>query len=298
MSLSCRTAHRGRAVGTWSLPSCPGLGRCRARACARSADILSRDRPDTVSVLSATAPKHDHPPSYHYVIVISFAYAILSSWISTDPFIGKRQSMKSKYWVFGTLLGCVLLLAIWPTREVQAHFCNDNFSEQQIRENCWWRYWNGLTTDTDRQAPAVASSTTSSAASAVDGTFCDRFFTNQKDRENCWWRYWNGLPLIPASAATSPSTPKVTRGNPSGTNFAAIAPSSDPEDPQVIIAPPRVTLNVPGHDPVNVELDPDGSTDLSELSELDPDCDEATLNIHVDENGNVTVEVVECRSKS
>ncbi|MXZ23628.1 MAG: hypothetical protein F4Y80_01970 [Caldilineaceae bacterium SB0665_bin_21] len=142
---------------------------------------------------------------------------------------------------------------------------------------------------------AVASSTTPTPTSAVDGTFCDRFFTNQKDRENCWWRYWNGLPLNLSNGANPAGT------NPAsvpGTSFAAIAPSTDPEDPIVIIAPPRVTLQIPGQDPVNIELDPDGSTDLSELGELDPDCDEATLNIHVDENGEVVVEVVECRSRS
>lgn len=99
--------------------------------------------------------------------------------------------MKYTYWALGMLLGCLLLLTVRPAGEAHAHFCDDNYAEQQDRENCWWRYWNDLTTDADRE-PLTAKST-----SASDGTFCDSYFTTQQEREDCWWRYWNDRPLVP-----------------------------------------------------------------------------------------------------
>ncbi len=198
--------------------------------------------------------------------------------------------MQYRYWTLGTLLGCLLLLAIWPTGEVQSHYCDDNFSEQQDRENCWWRYWNGLTTDADQEAQATA---TPSSESATDGTSCDELFTEQQDRENCWWRYWNGLPLVPADNI-SPATATPEPGTTSGRAAKASGNSGDPTPTPT----PKVELRVPGHDPVNVGVSEDGKVDMSALNKLEPDCDEATLIVHVDENGNVVIEVEECRSDS
>ena len=99
--------------------------------------------------------------------------------------------MKFTYWALGLLLGCLLLLTVWPTGEAHAHFCDDNYAVQQDRENCWWRYWNDLTTDADRGQLTAQSSPLS------DGTLCDSHFTTQQEREDCWWRYWNDRPLVP-----------------------------------------------------------------------------------------------------
>ena len=98
--------------------------------------------------------------------------------------------MRFGHLAFGTLLGCLLLLAAWPAGETQAHFCDDNFTDQQDREDCWWRYWNDLTTDADRAQPRAESP-------PLGGTVCDSHFTDQQEREDCWWRHWNDRPLIP-----------------------------------------------------------------------------------------------------
>ena len=137
--------------------------------------------------------------------------------------------MRFGYLAFGTLLGCLLLLVAWPTAEVQAHFCDDNYADQKDRENCWWRYWNGFT-DTDQGAQATASSTISSSESAVDGTLCDRLFVDQQDRENCWWRYWNGWPLIPTnsiSQALAIPEPGTTSGNPATATNEGRSPTTN-----------------------------------------------------------------------
>ena len=97
--------------------------------------------------------------------------------------------MRFRYLASGTLLVCLLLLAVWPTVEVQAHFCDDNYTDQQDRENCWWRYWNGLTTDADRAQPRAESP-------PLGGMVCDSHFTDQQEREDCWWRHWNDRLLV------------------------------------------------------------------------------------------------------
>lgn len=210
--------------------------------------------------------------------------------------------MKFGYLSLGLLMGCLLFLVAWPTVEAQAHFCDDNYAEQPDRENCWWRYWNDLSTDADRQGQAVAASTTPTPTPAVDGSLCDRFYTSQPDRENCWWRFWNGLPLVPEESispatatpepgTTSGDTATASSGRRSRSTSGTVDPTPTPDNSQVI-------LRVPGHDDVLIELDEDGSTDLSEVQDLEPDCDKATLNVHTDENGQVVIEVVECRSDS
>ena len=122
--------------------------------------------------------------------------------------------MRYAYLALGALLGCVLFLFALPMGKVQAHFCDDNYVEQKDRENCWWRYWNGLPLSLKGSAsPAEPVHPIPDAEpvpdAAADGTFCDRFYTSQQDRENCWWRYWNGLPLYLEDSAcpTEPVQP-------------------------------------------------------------------------------------------
>ena len=43
---------------------------------------------------------------------------------------------------------CFLILClVLPTTSVEAHYCDDYYSDQKDRENCWWRYEN------DQQSP-------------------------------------------------------------------------------------------------------------------------------------------------
>ena len=147
--------------------------------------------------------------------------------------------MRFGYLAFGTLLGCLLLLVSWPTAEVQAHFCDDNYADQKDRENCWWRYWNGFT-DTD-QGAQTASRSIPSSESAVDGTLCDRLFVDQQDRENCWWRYWNGLPLIPTIQAFETPESGITPSNIDTAPNEEISPTEvgQDEDEDEITMPER-----------------------------------------------------------
>ncbi len=98
--------------------------------------------------------------------------------------------------------GC-LLLAVWPQVGL-THFCDDNYTNQQDRENCWWRYWNGLTTDADRAQPSATSSL------PLGGMFCDSYYTDQQEREDCWWRHWNDLPLMTTELQSDSETPRTT----------------------------------------------------------------------------------------
>ena len=36
------------------------------------------------------------------------------------------------------------LLMFLPSSAVFAHPCDDNYTEQQDKEDCWWRYWNSV----------------------------------------------------------------------------------------------------------------------------------------------------------
>lgn len=107
---------------------------------------------------------------------------------------------------------------------VLAHFCDDNYTTQQAREACWWRYWNGLSTQQDKleakplpvpvqQVPTAPPST----GSPVDVRVCDVYYFEPADRANCWQRWRNGLPLfaLSTSGLVLPVVPVVPAYQPS-----------------------------------------------------------------------------------
>ena len=75
--------------------------------------------------------------------------------------------------------------------------CNTHYTEQQDRENCWWRFHNGLPPIEEVQ-PMMSDDMMGDGMmmSQADGTVCNTHNSMQKNRENCWWRFHNGLPLI------------------------------------------------------------------------------------------------------
>ena len=141
------------------------------------------------------------------------------------------------------LLGLVMTAAVllFVTTPASAHPCDDNYTEQKDRENCWWRYWNNLSTPEDLMASAAAHP-------------CDDNYTEQKDRENCWWRHWNNLSTpedlmapgdAPDGAVTYRSVGRRTAASSSG---------------YIYIAPGDAPTNAPGDAPDDaVTLQPTGT---------------------------------------
>ena len=68
---------------------------------------------------------------------------------------------------------CLLVLCagfVFVSRPVLAHFCDDTYTTLQDRENCWWRYWNGLSTLADRQGSDLLRDTYSDASAQPTAT--------------------------------------------------------------------------------------------------------------------------------
>ncbi len=79
--------------------------------------------------------------------------------------------------------------------------CNTQYTAQKDRENCWWRYHNGMAPievqpmmSDDMMGDKMMSD--DMMKSQADGMVCNTHNSMQKNRENCWWRFHNGLPLI------------------------------------------------------------------------------------------------------
>jgi hypothetical protein len=79
--------------------------------------------------------------------------------------------------------------------------CDTHYTAQKDRENCWWRFHNGL--PPIEAQPMMADDmmgdkmmSDGMMASQADGMVCNTHNSMQKNRENCWWRFHNGLPLI------------------------------------------------------------------------------------------------------
>ncbi len=102
---------------------------------------------------------------------------------------------------------CFTFLCLFlQTNSVEAHYCDDYYSDQKERENCWWRYWNNQPSPQDLSFQQQTSSSQGSgqSESAQDtpshnvggggGAYCNNYYSDQKERENCWWRYWNNQP--------------------------------------------------------------------------------------------------------
>ena len=128
--------------------------------------------------------------------------------------------MRRLYAVIGFGLIVTAALLLFTTSTVWAHPCDDNYTEQQDRESCWWRYWNDQSTpedmmmSDDMMGDKMMSNgmmddmmmsdgmmddkmmSDGMMGSMFDGMVCDTHYTAQQDRENCWWRYHNGLPPI------------------------------------------------------------------------------------------------------
>ena len=123
--------------------------------------------------------------------------------------------MRRLYAGIGLGLTITAALLLFTTSTVWAHPCDDNYTEQQDRESCWWRYWNDQSTPEDMMMSdgmmgdkmmaddmmadnmmADDMMADDMMESVFDGMVCDTHYTAQKDRENCWWRFHNGLPPI------------------------------------------------------------------------------------------------------
>ena len=74
--------------------------------------------------------------------------------------------------------------------------CNTHYTEQQDRENCWWRFHNDLPPVEVQPMMSDDMMDDGMMTSQADGTVCNTHNSMQKNRENCWWRFHNGLPLI------------------------------------------------------------------------------------------------------
>jgi hypothetical protein len=91
----------------------------------------------------------------------------------------------------------VVLFALFmflPSSAVLAHPCDDNYTEQQDKEDCWWRFWNEQSTEQDMMMSDMMSGIDMSTYVPLDGTLCNTQYTEQQDKEDCWWRYWNSVP--------------------------------------------------------------------------------------------------------
>ena len=128
--------------------------------------------------------------------------------------------MRRLYAGIGIVLTITVALLLFTTSTVWAHPCDDNYTEQQDRESCWWRYWNDQSTpedmmmSDDMMGDKMMSDgmmddkmmsddmmddkmmSDDMMESMFDGMVCNTHYTAQKDRENCWWRFHNGLPPI------------------------------------------------------------------------------------------------------
>ncbi len=137
--------------------------------------------------------------------------------------------------MMATALAVVVLWSLRPTL-AWAHFCEDNYTIQQEREACWWRYWNGLSTpedmagtvqsmvdDTPQPTPTpYPTSTPLAQFRPWDGAVCNTYYTIQRAREDCWWRWHNGLPA-PQDLAGAVQ-PRVT-ATPQPTATVAVQPT-------------------------------------------------------------------------
>ena len=118
--------------------------------------------------------------------------------------------MRRLYAVIGFCLLITAALLLFTKSTFWAHPCDDNYSEQQARESCWWRYWNDQSTPEDMMMSGdmmgdkmMAGDMMGDKAMAgdmmgpmFDGMVCNTHYTAQKDRENCWWRFHNGMAPI------------------------------------------------------------------------------------------------------
>ena len=84
---------------------------------------------------------------------------------------------------------------------VDGTVCNSHYTAQQDREDCWWRFHNGL--PLIEAQPTMSDDMMMDDTMASDGMVCNTHNTMQVNRENCWWRFHNGLPLITELPITS-----------------------------------------------------------------------------------------------
>ena len=90
------------------------------------------------------------------------------------------------------------LLMFLPSSAVFAHPCDDNYTEQQDKEDCWWRYWSDQATEEDMMMSDMdmMSGMDMSTYVPMNGMLCNTQYTEQQDKEDCWWRYWNSVPSM------------------------------------------------------------------------------------------------------
>ena len=165
------------------------------------------------------------------------------------------RATSAAFVLMGTGLMAWFVLGILHPKSVQAHFCDDFYVDQRQRENCWWQYWNGLSTQQSSlsihqnklrakpQYVPVQPVPKAPVGFPVEGRVCDIYYFEQEDRANCWWRWHNGLPLFalaPSGLVISvPALPVLVP--PARTQAPSSIPAYQAPVPYTTFPPPRGT---------------------------------------------------------
>ncbi|MCY4521272.1 MAG: hypothetical protein OXC13_10910 [Caldilineaceae bacterium] len=116
--------------------------------------------------------------------------------MSDDKMMDDGMMMSDDKMMDDGMMGDTMMATPMMTSMFDGMVCNTHYTEQQDRENCWWRFHNDLPPIEAQPMMSDDMMGDGMMTSQADGTVCNTHNSMQKNRENCWWRFHNGLPLI------------------------------------------------------------------------------------------------------